>query len=59
MSVADGIAQPFKVSYYQNNLLLYKNNAGTAIPPTAPIIGNNACFGFESSPCKNSLFISK
>ena len=29
------------------------------MPPTAPIIGNKACFMFESSPCKNSLLISK
>ena len=28
------------------------------MPPTAAIIGNKACFIFESSPCKNSLFIS-
>ena len=29
------------------------------MPPTAPIIGNKACLGFDNSPCKNSLFISK
>ena len=29
------------------------------MPPTAAIIGNKACFIFESSPCKNSLLISK
>ena len=29
------------------------------MPPTAAIIGSKACFIFESSPCKNSLFISK
>ena len=33
-------------------------SAGINIPPTAPIIGNIACFIDESSPCKNSLFIS-
>ena len=32
--------------------------AGIAMPPTAPIIGNKACFGLESSPCINSLLIS-
>ena len=30
-----------------------------SIPPTAAIIGKRACFIFESSPCKNSLFISR
>jgi hypothetical protein len=30
-----------------------------SIPPTAAIIGNKACLIFESSPCKNSLLISK
>ena len=34
-------------------------NAGTNITPTAAIIGSSACFILESSPCKNSLFISK
>ena len=29
------------------------------MPPTAPIIGNIACFGLDNSPCKNSLLISK
>ena len=29
------------------------------MPPTAAIIGRSACFIFESSPCKNSLLISK
>ena len=29
------------------------------MPPTAPIIGNKACLGFDNSPCKNSLLISK
>ena len=29
------------------------------MPPTAAMIGNKACFIFESSPCKNSLLISK
>ena len=29
------------------------------MPPTAAIIGSIACFIFASSPCKNSLFISK
>ena len=28
------------------------------MPPTAPIIGNIACFKEDNSPCKNSLFIS-
>ena len=29
------------------------------MPPTAPYNGNNACLGFDNSPCKNSLLISK
>ena len=29
------------------------------MPPTAAIIGSRACLMLESSPCKNSLFISK
>ena len=28
------------------------------MPPTAAIIGNNACFTLDNSPCKNSLLIS-
>ena len=29
------------------------------MPPTAAIIGNNACFILDNSPCRNSLLISK
>ena len=58
ISVADGIAQPFRVSESPKFIKTY-TNAGTNIPPTAPIIGNNACLIFDSSPCKNSLLISK
>jgi len=33
--------------------------AGTIIPPSAAIIGNDAFFGLESSPTSISLFISR
>ena len=58
MSVADGIAQPLSVFVFSKFIITYIK-AGTSIPPIAPIIGSRACFGLESSPCKNSLLISK
>ena len=58
ISVAEGIAHPFKVSL-SPKFIKTQNKAGTNIPPTAAIIGSKACFIFESSPCKNSLLISK
>ena len=57
MSVAEGMAQPFNVSGLFIFMKIYIN-AGTSIPPTAPIIGNDACFKDDNSPCKNSLLIS-
>ena len=57
ISVAEGIAQPFKVLGSPKFINTY-TSAGTNIPPTAPIIGNKACFILDSSPCKNSLLIS-
>ena len=57
ISVADGIAHPFKVSGFSIFINTYIK-AGTSIPPTAAIIGNKACFILDNSPCINSLFIS-
>ena len=49
MSVADGIAPHLRVTESPKFIAIYIN-AGTNIPPTAPIMGRRACFGFESSP---------
>ena len=49
ISVAEGIAQPLKVSGEPKLIIIY-TIAGTNIPPTAPIIGSNACLGFDNSP---------
>ena len=49
ISVAEGIAQPLSVLPVSKLMITYII-AGIAIPPTAPIIGNKACFGLESSP---------
>ena len=57
ISVAEGIAQPLRVSV-DSKLITTYINAGNAIPPIAPIIGKRACLGLESSPCINSLLIS-
>ena len=57
ISVAEGIAQPFKVSVFSKFTKIYIS-AGTSIPPTAAIIGSIACLIFESSPWINSLLIS-
>ena len=58
ISVAEGIAQPFKVVGVLKLITIYIR-AGINIPPTAPIIGSIACLIEDSSPCKNSLLISK
>ena len=57
ISVAEGIAHPFSV-FPVSKLIITYINAGTTIPPIAPIIGNDACLGLESSPWINSLLIS-
>ena len=58
ISVADGIAQPLKVSGVEIFNTTYIN-AGINIPPTAPAIGRAACFGLDNSPSTNSLLISR
>ena len=48
ISVADGIAHPLRVTGSPKFMATYIN-AGTNIPPTAPMMGRTACLGFESS----------
>jgi hypothetical protein len=56
MSVAIGIPQPLAPSPPALNPAY--SNAGTAMPPTAPATGSNACRGCASSPSNNSRLIS-
>ena len=58
ISVAIGTANPRKETG-SDGAKSQNTNTGTIIPPIAPIRGNNAFLGEDSSPTKISRFISK